>query len=359
MDNTNRSERTNTLTRIIAFTLAVVLAASFLLPLTTQQAFAEPTSAEVQAEADEASARLAAAEAEMMQIGVDYQVALSAHEAALIAMAEAQARIDAAQVIISETQQLLGNRAKQMYRQGPLSFINVLFGASSFEAFTTSWDLLNMINQENADLIQANKDARLEAQHAHEEYSLQEQAAADYVAEMEALMARAQKKVAEQEAEYAALSAEAAALVEKEQAARIAEQVKENPEDYGTPIDIPAGGYGSVVGAAQAGIGTPYVSGGTGNGGFDCSGFTQWCYLNGLGINIGRDTYSQFANASATFSYSAGGAQPGDVLWWPASTGYTHVAIYVGGGQYIHAPVPGQSVCYSSWLIDQTIVLRF
>lgn len=359
MQTTHTEQGNSTLKRVIILALAAVLAATLLLPLNAQHAYAEPTSAEVQAEADEASARLAAAEAEMQQIGVDYQAAVAAHTAALAAMDEAQVRIDAAQAIIADTQARLGVIAKQQYREGPYSFLNVLFGATSFEQFISNWDYLNFVNQENAQLIQANKDARAEAEAAHAEFSAQEQAAAAYEAEQEALMARAQNKVAEYEAEFAALSAEAAALVEAEQAARVEETVEESPEDYGPPLDVPSGGYGSVVSAAQAAIGVPYVAGGTGNGGFDCSGLTQWCYLNGLGVNIGRSTHSQYASASASWPYASGGAEAGDVLWWPASTGYTHVAIYVGGGSYIHAPLPGQTVCYSSWMIDQTIVLRF
>lgn len=350
--------------RFFTCVLAVVLAVALLLPLSAQSAYAEPTSAEIQAEADAASARLAAAEEEMLRIGEEYKVAVAQHEQALAAMDEAQARIDAAQLVINETQERLSVIAAQQYRQGPYSFLDVLFGASSFEEFLTNWEYINFVNSENATLIQTNKDARAEAEAAHLEYSTQEQAAAGYVSEMEALMARAEKKVAEQEAEYAALSSEAAKLVEAEQAARVEERAEEessNNPDYsgGTSPDIPPGGYGSVVSAAQGALGTPYIPGGTGNPGFDCSGFTQWCYLNGLGVNIGRDTFSQYANASYRAPYTSGEAVPGDVLWWPPSTGYTHVAIYVGGGQYIHSPNVGLTVSYDSWQINELIILRF
>lgn len=356
------------LKRVFSCALAVILSMAFFIPLNIQTAFAEPTSAEVQAQADEVSARLAVAEEEMAKIGVEYQAAIVAHEDAVAAMNEAQARIDAAEIIISETQERLNGIAAQQYRQGPYSFLDVVFGASSFSEFLSSWEYINFANQENAELIQANKDARAEAEDARTEYAAQEQAAAQYEAEQADLMARAEEKVAQQEAEYAALSAEVAALVEQEQQKRVEQAAAATTTTTTTGNTGTTGGgnpgpgpidASSVVAAAQSRVGCPYVYGATGPDSFDCSGFTQWCYRTALGRDIGRTTGAQYANASASWPYSQGGAEPGDVLWWPASSGYTHVALYVGGGQYIHSPVPGQTVCYSSWYINETIVLRF
>lgn len=359
MNKVTLSQERGRARRVLSLALAALLALALVLPLNMQAAYADPSSAEAQAQADEVSARLALAEEELTQIGIDYQAAVVAHEDALAAMNEAQARIDEAEIIISETQGRLGEIATQQYRQGPFSFLDVLFGASSFSEFLSSWEYINFANQQNAELIQASKDARAEAEAAHEEFAVQEQAAAQCEAEQAELMARAEEKVAAQEAEYADLSAEVAALVEKEQASRVEERVAESPVDYGPAPEVPEGGYGGVVAAAQSQLGAPYISGGTGNPGFDCSGFTQWCYLNGAGINIGRDTFSQYNNASYRAPYTSGEAVPGDVLWWPPSTGYTHVAIYVGGGQFIHSPSPGHYVEYASFQIDQLIILRF
>ena len=342
--------------------MATVLATALFAPVTLQSAFAEPSSAEKQAEVDEASARLAATEAEMFRIGEDYQVAFAAHEQAVAAMDEAQERIDTAQAIITDTQERLGARAVYMYRQGPLSLLEVLFGATSFAEFASSWDLINAINLENAQLIQNNKDARIEAEEAREEFAAQEKIAASNLAEVEALIAQAQAVYTAQEAELASLSAEVAELVLREQEERQAEAAENNEGPYNNdynPPPVPTGGYPDVVAAAVSRLGCPYVYGGTGPDYFDCSGFTSWCYTQAGRGYIGRGPGNQYAAASARWPYAAGGAQPGDVLWWPPETGYTHVAIYVGGGTYIHAPLPGQSVCYASWGIENLIVLRF
>ena len=99
---------------------------------------------------------------------------------------------------------------------------------------------------------------------------------------------------------------------------------------------------GSVVAAAQSQLGVPYVWGGTAWGsGLDCSGLTSGCWKRAAGIWIGRTTWDQIASAQWTGSVSE--AQAGDVY----ACG-SHVAIATGGGGYIHAPQPGEVVCYSS-----------
>ncbi|MDU3724514.1 MAG: NlpC/P60 family protein, partial [Clostridium celatum] len=68
------------------------------------------------------------------------------------------------------------------------------------------------------------------------------------------------------------------------------------------------------------------------------SGFTSFVYANAAGIDITRTTYSQMG-VGTPVSYSE--LQPGDLVF---TYGGDHVGIYVGGGQYVHAPMPGQGV---------------
>ncbi|WP_288747822.1 LysM peptidoglycan-binding domain-containing protein [uncultured Lactobacillus sp.] len=91
-------------------------------------------------------------------------------------------------------------------------------------------------------------------------------------------------------------------------------------------------------------LGVPYVWGGTTPSGFDCSGLVQYVYSH-FGINLGRTTYSQ---QYAGTKISVASAQAGDLYFWGSYGSAYHVAIALGGGQYVMAPAPGQNVMTGS-----------
>ncbi|GHN49448.1 cell wall-associated hydrolase [Lactobacillus delbrueckii] len=91
-------------------------------------------------------------------------------------------------------------------------------------------------------------------------------------------------------------------------------------------------------------LGVPYVWGGTTPSGFDCSGLVQYVYSH-FGINLGRTTYTQ---QYAGTKISVASAQAGDLYFWGSYGSAYHVAIALGGGQYVMAPAPGQNVMTGS-----------
>jgi cell wall-associated NlpC family hydrolase len=107
----------------------------------------------------------------------------------------------------------------------------------------------------------------------------------------------------------------------------------------------------AIVAAAQSQLGVPYVWGGSTPGvGLDCSGLTQYCYAK-AGISIPHYTESQYEQLEKV---PLSQAQPGDILWK-----HGHVAIYVGGDEYIHEPQTGDVCRRATGISYFTCALRY
>ena len=101
----------------------------------------------------------------------------------------------------------------------------------------------------------------------------------------------------------------------------------------------------SVLNYAAQFLGVPYVYGGSTPSGFDCSGFTSYVFKNTVG-SIPRVAQAQY---DATTRVSRDDLLPGDLVFFGSSTSsISHVGIYVGNNQFIHAPSTGDVVKYSS-----------
>ncbi|MFG2644117.1 NlpC/P60 family protein [Streptomyces sp. NPDC048370] len=96
----------------------------------------------------------------------------------------------------------------------------------------------------------------------------------------------------------------------------------------------------AAVMAARSAIGSPYVWGATGPSAFDCSGLMVWSYRQ-AGISLPRTSAAQRA---AGRQVPLSQAQPGDLVTYRSDA--SHVGIYAGNGQVIHAPYPGARVRY-------------
>ncbi|MFI1282741.1 NlpC/P60 family protein [Streptomyces sp. NPDC020858] len=110
------------------------------------------------------------------------------------------------------------------------------------------------------------------------------------------------------------------------------------PKGSAPPAPADGSRAARAVAFAYGAIGKPYVWGATGPASFDCSGLTQAAWRS-AGVSLPRTTYTQI-NAGRRVSRDQ--LAPGDLVFF--YSGVTHVGLYIGNGQMIHAPRPGSTV---------------
>ncbi|MGB3307700.1 MAG: NlpC/P60 family protein [Thermomicrobiales bacterium] len=128
--------------------------------------------------------------------------------------------------------------------------------------------------------------------------------------------------------------------------------VPETPEASTPEASAPASGEGqALVDYAMQFLGQAYVWAGNQPGGFDCSGLTQYVVQNVLGYDIGHGTAGQTAFGSPV---DYGEWQAGDLIFFQntGDAGISHVGIYIGNGQMIHAENPSTGVTISDVYSD-------
>ena len=342
------------------------------------------TAAEKQAEAEEALANLTAMQETLDRLSAEYGEAVMAQEKAEGKRDEAEKRIKEIKAELGDLRGYLNERAREMYRAGNVPFLDMVLGARTFEEFATSLDLVTKVNQSNADMIDREKSLKKEAEEQAAVLDEQAQLAKQKSEEAEQAAQQAQATVAEMETTYANLSAEAEQLLEEERKAREAEeaaraaavmaeaqaaaeaeeraraeaaaaapaegdgnetaegneeaadegvaeetQVEDDSASVGDNVSYEGGS--DTVSRAYACLGAPYVWGGVGPDGYDCSGFVSYC-LTGSHSRLGTTyTFLEWPQVS--------NPQPGDIA---VNSG--HTGVYIGDGQMIHAATYGVGV---------------
>ena len=113
--------------------------------------------------------------------------------------------------------------------------------------------------------------------------------------------------------------------------------------NYTTNVEL----RNAIVAHAMQYVGNRYVSGGSSlAGGTDCSGFTCFVYAD-FGYLLSRTPGGQLAGAGRSIDYA--NIQPGDIICYSSNGGKscTHVALYIGNGQIVHAKNSRDGVCVS------------
>ncbi|MGX1026426.1 NlpC/P60 family protein [Streptomyces sp. SAI-097] len=257
---------------------------------------------------------------------------------------------------VKDLRDLAGAAARTQYRGGDLAAtgIQLLLGDHPDQAL----DEASQARQAMRGLVNVSETQKT----AREELSDQTEAATKQLRELKS--SRADKAAAKQKIEKKIATAERIeAGLEEEETRRLAALERERARQAearwtgpgGTPAgsgkskgkgkaSAPGGGTqasgaaGKAVGFAMAQIGKPYVWGAVGPSSYDCSGLTSAAWA-AAGHPIPRTSQAQWGGLTRV---SLSSARPGDLIIYYNDA--THVGMYIGGGQMVHAPRPGRSI---------------
>ena len=240
-------------------------------------------------------------------------------------------------------QRHLNTRANNMYRKGPMAFVDVLLGAESFEEFSATWDLLRDLNSDDAASVAELKSLRVKAKAAHRELTKKEKAAAAHAAVMRRNERSIRTQLAQRKSKLAGIEREIAALEAAEEAARARAASSWSGGGGGRRFPPPTRAPRSeVVSIAKRYLGAPYRWAAAGPNAFDCSGFTMFVYRQ-VGVSLPHSSRAQIHSGQRV---SRSDLEPGDLVFFGSPI--HHVGLYVGGGMMIHAPHTGAVVSYAS-----------
>ncbi|MEO3768255.1 NlpC/P60 family protein [Streptomyces sp. B8F3] len=219
--------------------------------------------------------------------------------------------------------------------------------AKAAEKRTEAQESLRNLTDSQEQLQESKKDVQTKLSDARKVLDRLTEEEKERLAELE----RKREEEARRKAEEAARQAELERQQQAEQERREQEQreqeqqeqqQEEEQQEEPPPADPGPSKSEQVLAFAEAQLGKPYVWGATGPDSYDCSGLTQAAWRE-AGISLPRTTYDQ---VNAGTQVAKADLQPGDLVFFYDDI--SHVGIYVGNGQMIHASKPGDDVKYES-----------
>ncbi|SFC72198.1 C40 family peptidase [Streptomyces aidingensis] len=314
--------------------------------LTAQSAQADPKPTK-----DEVKERVDQLHEEAAEITDEYNGAVEAEEELEESVEELQDSVARGQQELNELRSGLGSVAAAQYRNGGLAPSMQLFLSSDPDGYLEQASALDQVTAKQAEALRQIETKQRTLEQQREEAAGQLETLEETREQIKEKKEQIQGKLSAAQELLNQLTEEERRRLEAEEAARqaaAAAEVERASRDEGTRTDITvsAGSASSramaALSAAQSKLGSPYVYGSAGPSTFDCSGLTSWAYAQ-AGIALPRTSQSQAG--AGTRIYSASDLQPGDLVLY--YSGLSHIGMYVGNGQIIHAPRTGSVVSYT------------
>ena len=335
---------TRTRTRITRLVVAVVFVLPVILSALTFSSLAAPSEEEVQAAKD----KLAGLQHNFEVLAEQYNDAK--YRLALIErkLAESREQRDDAERQAQRAEGRLAQRAVQAY-VGTGSQVDGLLGAESIAEFSDRLEFMGAVAEGDAEIARAASNARQEAEWAADRFADTLSQRQQQVAAIENQLDRLDSMIDEQASLYEELNQdrqEYLAVVAAQQAALEQARARTRHRTRRPPTPRPTPGatsrrstdrrHRSPCSRAMDMIGTQYVWGSADpNVGFDCSGLTSWAWAQ-AGVYIPHSSAAQYSSLPHV---PLGSVQPGDLIFYYSPI--SHVALYIGGGQIVHATHPG------------------
>ena len=261
---------------------------------------------------------------------------------------------------LSHAQAALSSRLVAIYTsEAGNSTLDVLLGAKSLDEILNRLDTASRVSAQDAKVIAEVTSFRALVTHERTKLRRARSEQERIVAQRRAQKAHIESQLRQRRALLASIKGQIAQLQAREHARQLAlaRQAQKRYDAQPVPTDgsvvgasaatpegaavVPPSQYGGVVGVAMQYLGTPYAWGGASPAGFDCSGFVAFVFEQ---VGVSLPHYS-----GAQYSYGVpvprDQLQPGDLVFFD---GLGHVGIYIGGGQFVHAPHTGDVVKITS-----------
>ncbi|GGZ20278.1 hypothetical protein GCM10010387_11540 [Streptomyces inusitatus] len=251
------------------------------------------------------------------------------------ALSRTQDGVARGQENVNRMRQALGSVAGAQYRSGGMDPALILLFSSDPDSYLSRAEALERLGERQNAVLREFRVVQRELVQERSE-------AARALAELErtrAAVARS-KRVVERKLAEAQRLLNTLTARERDKFTRASRSGRDRAAPGAVGAPAASSRAAAALGAARAAVGRPYVWGANGPSGFDCSGLTQWSYAQ-AGISLPRTSQAQ-RNAGRRVSLAE--ARPGDLITYRSDA--SHIAMYVGNGQVLHAPYPGASVRY-------------